>query len=1002
MRRRDVYLKIEKLPGYSPVAPEPEEHMLYERDCMRGEGHEDGRIPPAETEQRRLDAVVYREYLDPGYTTLNPAKRVEADITEPGAASRVPGAMLYAEPGERLFIHVLNDDDAPHSLHLHGLWYGVDSDGTWPFGLAAADGRRSDEICPKESWTYVFDATEETIGAWPFHDHCHDVMANVDRGLFGGIVVRDPHWEHADYEVPLFLHRMAGPRRVALFDSGTLEPPKAGQPGGSYSFTFPQEGEFSYYCRFHAMTGVVRVVMGGQPTAAVAIRDNVFDPSDVTVGMGGSVTWENEGINQHSATEAAAGTLPSYSLNGRTFVGNTPIVVAHSGRRIRWYVFNLDLEMTWHNFHLHGARWRWGRDIVDTRGLSPAESFVADTVVPPVVLLPDPECETEASERLRRGEPVAPPVSVSPAWALARSPFTSRRSHAVPALGGHGHPAPSHGSGSHGGGSHGGGSHGGGSDYEPERVRVRGDFLIHCHVEPHMMQGMAGLVRALQDLDIRPDQVPELEAQLGYPLPIDANLPDCPDVDPDRCRPGAGTGRWERLPDNDLFTVHAAMLHTGKVLLWSGTAERIGDPAYPLASRLWDPATGNMTGQTYTEDLFCSGHAFLPDGRPCVAGGASSPGVGIRSTHLFDPTTEQWTKVADMTQPRWYPTLLTLGDGRILAVSGRGGTTPEIFDGTSWQQVAGATRNFPELYPSLHLTPSGEVFYSRCGWNASDLTQPATGYLRLTGPTAGSWSPLGAQAFPDRQEGAAVIQIDDSVAPPAARLLVLGGGYSGQANAQSGERIDLTALAPTPAWQRTADLSTRRVNTNATLLPDGTILVVGGHRAPGRFGANDPVFEAEIYHPQTDAWTVQPPMQFPRGYHSVSVLVPDGRVLTAGGPDVMDNQFNMEVFSPPYLFMGPRPAVSAATTTVGHGNPITIATPDEPTIASVSLLRPAAITHHTDAGARYIRLAITSRGGGQLVARAPTAASVAPPGWYMLFVVASSGVPSVGRFIQIQ
>ncbi len=186
MRRRDVYLKIERLPGYSPVAPEPEEHMLYERDCMRGEGHEDGRIPPAETEQRRLDAVVYREYLDPGYTTL-----------------------------------------MPHSLHLHGLWYGVDSDGTWPFGLAAADGRRSDEICPKESWTYVFDATEETVGAWPFHDHCHEVMANVDRGLFGGIVVRDPRWEPADYEVPLFLHRMAGPRRVALFDSGTLEPPGA-------------------------------------------------------------------------------------------------------------------------------------------------------------------------------------------------------------------------------------------------------------------------------------------------------------------------------------------------------------------------------------------------------------------------------------------------------------------------------------------------------------------------------------------------------------------------------------------------------------------------------------------------------------------------------------------------------------------------------------------------------------------------------------------------------
>lgn len=513
-----------------------------------------------------------------------------------------------------------------------------------------------------------------------------------------------------------------------------------------------------------------------------------------------------------------------------------------------------------------------------------------------------------------------------------------------------------------------------------------------------MMQGMAGLVRATQRLDIRPEEVPELEERLGYRLPIhDDDHHTCPDVDPHRCR-GAGVGRWERLPDNDIFTVHAALLHTGKVLLWSGTAE-VG---YPLESRVWDPATGTMTNQTYGEDLFCAGHAFLPDGRLCVAGGASFPGVGIRSTHLFDPTTETWTKVADMAEERWYPTVLTLGDGRILAVSGRGATTPEIFDGTSWQQVAGAARFFPELYPSLHLLPSGDVFYSRCGWEQSDLGRPETGYLRFTGPTAGTWASYGMQAFPDRQEGVAVIQLDDSVSPPTAHVYVFGGGYSGQANAQSAERIDVTVLAPTPSWQRIADLSTRRINVNATLLPDGTILVVGGHREPGRFGANDPVFEAEIYDPGTDTWTVQPPMQFPRGYHSVSVLVPDGRVLTAGGPDEFDNQFNMEVFHPPYLFMGPRPQVTAAPTSVGYGDSIALDTPDEADIATVLLLRPAAVTHHTDAGLRSIRLAITGHGGGQVVARAPSSADVAPPGWYVLFAVSTRGVPSEGRFIQVQ
>jgi FtsP/CotA-like multicopper oxidase with cupredoxin domain len=83
----------------------------------------------------------------------------------------VPGTVVYAHPGDRLFIHVLNSDTDPHSFHLHGLSYGIDSDGAWPFGIEASDHRRSDEICPGETWTYTFDITDEMAGAWPFHDH---------------------------------------------------------------------------------------------------------------------------------------------------------------------------------------------------------------------------------------------------------------------------------------------------------------------------------------------------------------------------------------------------------------------------------------------------------------------------------------------------------------------------------------------------------------------------------------------------------------------------------------------------------------------------------------------------------------------------------------------------------------------------------------------------------------------------------------------------------------
>ena len=102
---------------------------------------------------------------------------------------RVPGTVIYARPGDRLKIHVVNADGGPHSFHLHGLQYGIDSDGSWPFGTQTADGRRSDEICPGQHWTYTFDVTDQMIGAWPFHDHFQNIGTNVNRGLIGGVIV---------------------------------------------------------------------------------------------------------------------------------------------------------------------------------------------------------------------------------------------------------------------------------------------------------------------------------------------------------------------------------------------------------------------------------------------------------------------------------------------------------------------------------------------------------------------------------------------------------------------------------------------------------------------------------------------------------------------------------------------------------------------------------------------------------------------------------------------
>src|SRR6266404_9876200 len=191
MATRNLYLKIEQVLDYSTVEPDmmAAPPKQYRRDCMRNPGHEDTTIPLSEVNARMLTALVYREYLDKDYLIPKPDKLVLADVNEPRYSRRVPGTVLYTQPGERLRIHVLNADSIPHSLHVHGLRYGIDSDGSWPFGTQSTDARRSDEICPGQTWTYTYDVTDEMVGAWPFHDHYRNIGAAVNRGLFGGIVV---------------------------------------------------------------------------------------------------------------------------------------------------------------------------------------------------------------------------------------------------------------------------------------------------------------------------------------------------------------------------------------------------------------------------------------------------------------------------------------------------------------------------------------------------------------------------------------------------------------------------------------------------------------------------------------------------------------------------------------------------------------------------------------------------------------------------------------------
>ena len=192
---------------------------------------------------------------------------------------------------------------------------------------------------------------------------------------------------------------------------------------------------------------------------------------------------------------------------------------------------------------------------------------------------------------------------------------------------------------------------------------------------------------------------------------------------------------------------------------------------------------------------------------------------------------------------------------------------------------------------------------------------------------------------------------------------------------------------------------------NLTLLPDGSVMATGGGLMNDPFDQANAVLAAELWSPSTTTWTSMASMAIPRLYHSTALLLPDGRVLSAGGGRFgggsVDDKPNAEIYSPPYLFKGARPTITSAPSLISYNSSIAITTPDAAGIGSVSLLQLGTVTHHFNANQRYLSLLFTTAGNG-LNVQTPANANIAPPGYYMLFIVDMNGVPSVAAILRIQ
>jgi hypothetical protein len=429
-----------------------------------------------------------------------------------------------------------------------------------------------------------------------------------------------------------------------------------------------------------------------------------------------------------------------------------------------------------------------------------------------------------------------------------------------------------------------------------------------------------------------------------------------------------------------LIAIHAAMLPTGKVLLFS--AEH-GVPG--IHGWLLDPDSLDLTNVPpppgWNPD--CAGHSFLADGRLLVAGGTLSfnPLLGSKRAYLFDPYAEEWIRVEDMAGGRWYPTNVTLPDGRILTMSGLNDTDGELNpdievwdpNGTAnWELIGQRTIPF---YPYLHVMPSGLVF--RCG------PDPQT---ETFAPDTDAWTPVATTNFAGRYEAPSVLL------PPTLTRVMLIGGYLGSGQpTSSAEIIDLND--PSPTWTATAHMGFARMEHNAVLLPDGKVFVVGGASSSG----GTPVLTPELFDPASESWDPVAPHQVPRMYHSTALLLPDGRVLVAGA----DFQPSGEFYYPPYLFRGPRPVITSSPSVITYGAGFSLEFTSATAANTVALIRLSSVTHSVNMGQRYVLLAEFDSGGGTFTVSAPADANHAPPGYYILFVVDDDGVPSVSSLVQI-
>lgn len=466
-------------------------------------------------------------------------------------------------------------------------------------------------------------------------------------------------------------------------------------------------------------------------------------------------------------------------------------------------------------------------------------------------------------------------------------------------------------------------------------------------------------------------------------------------------------GEWGNIINwTPHIPVTAATLPDGRLLTFSSNQRT----TFPVGAEftyaaVWNPKTGAFTEiNNSRHDMFCGGTVMLPDGRVVINGGRNT----TRLSSIFDWRTSAWSALPNMNDGRWYNTSVALTDGSVFTVTGDGGTNTaerwtqaggwQRLTGIPWQDVVAEPGYVTRWHPLMVVAPDGRLFHGGPTRRMNWVTANGNGSLTYSGVN------VPGVLYP--KEGCFAMYDE-------ARILVAGGSINTNTNPSDGSTgtsgkaaFTIDIRTGTPVVAMTAAMKYARQFCNSVILPNGEVMVIGGNTSGLKFNDTGSILTPEIWNPVTGQWRDMAPMNVPRNYHSLALLLPDGRVWSGGGGlagNSADHR-DAQIFTPPQLYtaagaLAPRPQISDAPAAIGSGQVFNVQASTG--VTRFTFIKMSSQTHSMNTDLRFLELPFTSPAAGSYQVTASPNLNVMTPGYWMLFAHYASGVYSEARIIQV-